>query len=172
MKRSYFTYLFINGAARQGLPTSPVLSNIAFNTIDREIIDFLESKMGLLFGKPKYGALVFGLSEKQKKYYSYTRYADDLSISLDSYDDIARIINSVQRILLKYGFELHAKKTKILDSKNGRRVICGVGVDTESVYPTRKTLKKLRAAAHQKHLSSVFGHRAWIYSIDKKKPVR
>ncbi|MBE4018912.1 hypothetical protein HJ130_07420 [Vibrio parahaemolyticus] len=89
-------------------------------------------------------------------------------MSLDSYDDIARVINGVQRILLRHGFDLNARKTKILDAKNGRRVICGVGVDVETVYPTRKTLKKLRAARHQKNLSSVFGHRAWIYSIDKK----
>ncbi|EGQ9300156.1 RNA-directed DNA polymerase [Vibrio vulnificus] len=164
-------YLFIDGAARQGLPTSPMVSNIAFNAIDREIIAFLEDKITLIADKPKYGGSSWGWEEK-KRYYTYTRYADDLSVSLDSYDDIARVINGVQRILLRHGFELNARKTKILDAKNGRRVICGVGVDVETVYPTRKTLKKLRAARHQKNLSSVFGHRAWIYSIDKKKPVR
>ncbi|MCU8488316.1 reverse transcriptase family protein [Vibrio vulnificus] len=164
-------YLFIDGAARQGLPTSPMVSNIAFNAIDREIIAFLEDKITLISDKPKYSGSSWGWEEK-KRYYTYTRYADDLSVSLDSYDDIARVINGVQRILLRHGFELNARKTKILDAKNGRRVICGVGVDVETVYPTRKTLKKLRAARHQKNLSSVFGHRAWIYSIDKKKPVR
>ncbi|KOO13427.1 hypothetical protein AKJ18_18785 [Vibrio xuii] len=168
-------YLFIDGAARQGLPTSPMVSNIAFNAIDREIIAFLEEKTGLTTSKPKAGIDLlffdFDFEEDQKRYYSYTRYADDLSVSLDSHDDIARVINGVQRILLRHGFELNARKTKILDAKNGRRVICGVGVDEETVYPTRKTLKKLRAARHQKNLSSVFGHRAWIYSIDKKRPV-
>ncbi|WP_409579246.1 reverse transcriptase domain-containing protein [Vibrio owensii] len=134
----------------------------------------LKKKRGLLQVSPKLVLICcfFDFEEDQKRYYSYTRYADDLSVSLDQYEDIARVINGVQRILLRHGFELNARKTKILDSKNGRRVICGVGVDEETVYPTRKTLKKLRAARHQKNLSSVFGHRAWIYSIDKKKPVR
>ena len=168
-------YLFIDGAARQGLPTSPMVSNIAFNAIDLEIIAFLEEKMGFTTGKPKADIDVlffdFDFEEDQKRYYAYTRYADDLSVSLDRYEDIARVINGVQRILFRHGFELNARKTKILDSKNGRRIICGVGVDEETVYPTRKTLKRLRAARHQKNLSSMFGHRAWIYSIDKKKPV-
>ncbi|CAH1520851.1 putative RNA-directed DNA polymerase [Vibrio owensii] len=48
-------YLFIDGAARQGLPTSPMVSNIAFNAIDREIIAFLEEKTGLTTSKPKAG---------------------------------------------------------------------------------------------------------------------
>ncbi|GAB7230963.1 hypothetical protein VrSk94_46580 [Vibrio rotiferianus] len=171
-------YLFIDGAARQGLPTSPMVSNIAFNAIDLEIITFLEERMGFTTSKPKaerdmfFWDLDLDFDQEQKRYYAYTRYADDLSVSLDQYEDIARVINGVQRILLRHGFELNARKTKILDSNNGRRVICGVGVDEKTVYPTRKTLKKLRAAKHQKNLSSVFGHRAWIYSIDKKKPVR
>jgi len=164
-------YLFIDGAARQGLPTSPMVSNIAFNAIDRQIVTFLEDKIGRVASRPK-DEFFFDLEDDLKCYCSYTRYADDLSISLSQYEDVARVINGVQRILLRHGFELNARKTKILDAKNGHRVICGVGVDEETVYPTRKTLKKLRAARHQKNLSSIFGHRAWIYSIDKKKPVR
>ncbi|ENM8063360.1 reverse transcriptase family protein [Vibrio vulnificus] len=164
-------YLFIDGAARQGLPTSPMVSNIAFNTIDREIVKYIEGKIGLSNTIKQTDDFFIWGDENDWKY-AYTRYADDLSISLNDFNEIPQVINGVQRILLRHGFELNAKKTKILNAKNGRRIICGVGVDEETVYPTRKTLKKLRAAKHQKNLSSVFGHRAWIYSIDKKKPAK
>lgn len=152
--------LFINGAPRQGLPTSPIVANIAFDKIDKEIIAFLSS--------------ITELSRRQNWQFSidsftYTRYADDLSISLHDKSLINRIIRGIQIILMMYGFELHPNKTKVLYAHNGRRVICGVGVDEDNVYPTRKALKKIRAATHQSNLSSLLGLQSWVSSIQKKQ---
>ena len=53
---------FIDGVARQGLPTSPAIANLAFFKIDQEIIDAIA----------EVGA-----------YTMYTRYADDLIFSFN-----------------------------------------------------------------------------------------
>ncbi|MEZ8995963.1 reverse transcriptase family protein [Vibrio sp. 10N.222.54.A1] len=154
--------LFIDGAPRQGLPTSPIVANIAFDKIDREIIEFLLSIEGLSHTSKWFlGPLPF----------TYTRYADDLSISLNENSIANRVINGIQRILLKYGFELHPNKTKVLSAHNGRRVICGVGVDKKEIYPTRKTLRKVRAATHQSNFHSLLGLRSWVSSIEKKQSI-
>lgn len=152
--------LFINGAPRQGLPTSPIVANIAFDKIDREIFEFLSSIEGLSHTSDYF------ISPPS---FTYTRYADDLSISLNENSMASRIITGVQRILLRYSFELHPHKTKVLNAHNGRRVICGVGVDKKSVYPTRKTLRKIRAATHQSNFPSLLGLRSWVSSIEKKQ---
>lgn len=159
--------LFVNGAPRQGLPTSPIISNIAFNEVDSEILKFLDS-LTLKSKEESFGGMFVNPFTVSMSSYEYTRYADDLTISLNDYDQIPKIINGIQRILFRYNFELNTRKTKILHSKNGRRIICGVAVDDVRVYPTRKLLKKMRAATHQSNFLSLLGLRAWNYSITKK----
>lgn len=166
--------LFLNGAPRQGFPTSPVISNIAFNIIDLEISKFLDSALIEKASEQYKGSpIAFAALKRRQTYgktvlYAYTRYADDLSISVNNPDVFDIVINGLESILRKFGFELNEKKTKILYAKNGRRIICGVGVDDRGIYPTRKTLKKIRAATHQERFSSLLGLRAWAYSIEKK----
>ncbi|MEZ9368930.1 reverse transcriptase family protein [Shewanella sp. 10N.286.51.B2] len=158
--------LFINGAPRQGLPTSPIVANIAFNRVDQEITAYLSTIESLIEKENPFQTLSKGGLQN----FEYTRYADDISISINDVGSVDRVINGIQRILVKHGFELNSRKTKLLKAKNGRRVICGVGVDEANVYPTRKTRKKIRAAIHQSSFSSLLGLRSWVSSIEKKQP--
>lgn len=130
----------IEGTPKQGLPTSPLLANIAFVIFDKKIFHALQ-KLGLNF--------------------IYTRYADDLTFSFNIQNDSGKIQFVVNQILRSSGFSINLKKTKLQNAKNGRRIITGVGVDMDGIHPTRKTRKKIRAALHQKDISSLIGLTEW-----------
>lgn len=131
---------FVDEAPRQGLPTSPLIANIALLDSDELIIDSLED-MNIA--------------------YAYTRYADDISISFDDKKLIGKIIFIVKSILKNKGFKINEKKTRVQSTKNGRKIITGIAVDNRGLHPTRKTLKKIRAAAHQNNKNSIIGLKNW-----------
>jgi hypothetical protein len=131
---------FIDGVARQGLSTSPSIANLAFLKCDDAIIRALK---------------------KQKIQAIYTRYADDLTFSFDLKEHTGKIINIVKQIVNRAGFKINYSKTKLQDARNGRIIITGVGVDREGVHPTRKILKKIRAATHQENSNSLQGLVEW-----------
>ncbi|MBK8972347.1 MAG: RNA-directed DNA polymerase [Hahellaceae bacterium] len=131
---------FIDGAPRQGLPTSPLLSNLALLDADAKIIEFLN---------------------QFRVVHRYTRYADDISISFDDERATGRIIFIVNSVLESYGFSVNQKKTKIQSKENGRIIITGIAIDKNGLFPTRKTKRKIRAAYHQKNISSVRGLEEW-----------
>lgn len=122
----------INGAPRQGLCTSPTLSNIAMIEFDRwaESLDCV-----------------------------YTRYADDITISSNNLDELKRIKDEIECKLNEMGFTLN-NKTKLQTSKGGRRIITGLSVDSD-VRRTRKIARKLRAAQHQNNKNSANGLKEW-----------
>lgn len=122
----------INGAPRQGLCTSPTLSNIAMINFDRwaETLDCV-----------------------------YTRYADDITISSNDLDSLKKIKIEIELKLNEMGFHLN-NKTKIQSAKGGRRIITGLSVDND-VRRTRKVARKLRAALHQKNEDSARGLKEW-----------
>ena len=130
---------FVDGAPRQGLSTSPLIATIALYKFDADIVRALNSK-----------------SER-----CYTRYADDITISFNRPDFKSTIRAIVVSLVRKHGLVLNAKKTKLLDARNGRLIITGFGVDQHGIHPTRKTLKKMRAAIHQGNLSSAWGLAEW-----------
>lgn len=138
--RTTLDYCLIDGAPRQGLATSPILSNIAFLPIDELIVDSLE--------RLEIKAI-------------YTRYADDLVFSFNKKESLKPLHQQVELILRIFGFSLNVRKTKLQSASNGRRVITGIGVDGHGIYPTRKTLKKIRAARHQMNVRSLNGLRQW-----------
>ena len=127
---------FIDNIARQGLPTSPAIANIAFLKCDKAIIKTFK---------------------KQGMAVSYTRYADDLTFSFNNKEYAQKIIDIVKKIVTKAGFKINTSKTKLQDARNGRRIITGIGVDKDGVHPTRKILRKIRAAEHQKNSRSLQG---------------
>lgn len=135
-----FQYCFIDGAPRQGLPTSPLIANVALSEVDRHI----------------YKSLIFICGS-----FAYTRYADDLTISFDNRKAIQRVIFLVRDALIKKGFSINEQKTRIQSAYNGRRIITGIGVSEHGLHATRKTLKALRAATHQNNLSSARGLLEW-----------
>ena len=129
----------MNGRAPQGFSTSPFLANLAAITMDTKIVDRLAI----------YDSLV------------YTRYADDLVVSFDDYSKYREIKRSVIQEVVASGFVVNERKTRLQSADNGRRIITGIGVDDFGIYPTRKTLKKLRAAGHQNNINSKHGLTAW-----------
>lgn len=172
-------YLLIDGSPRQGLPTSPIVANIALSVVDEKILEELNSlnfdkKTDLHTNDPNAGLTLaeMGFSEAyrvQSKPFVYTRYADDISVSFDNPLATNKIISVVKDVLERYGFALNGPKTKVLNGKNGHRIICGVGVSMNDIHITRKTKKKIRAARHQKNYSSLLGLYSWNHSLEKKK---
>lgn len=131
---------FIDGAPQQGLPTSPLIANIALIPCDQKIINALKTI------EPDC---------------VYTRYADDLIFSFDNIKSAIKIKIFVEQILQAKGFKINSGKTKLQNVKNGRIIINGIGVDETGIYATRKTKKKLRAAIHQFNLRSARGLNEW-----------
>ena len=117
-------------AARQGLPTSPALANIAGEAIDNAIVKALS---------------------KIDKTAVYTRYADDLSIStnIDDFEHIKKIKKIVSEVVNRCNFKINEKKIRVQHSRSGRREICGIMVDDTGIHVPRKIKRKIRAARHQ-----------------------
>lgn len=111
--------------AAQGLPSSPVVSNIVFAKVDDEILRLIPS--GVV----------------------YTRYADDLTFSTNSPDDVPILLALVPEVVKLFGFSVNTGKTHVQDAHGGVRHVTGVGVDENGIRPTRKAKRKLRAARHR-----------------------
>ena len=131
---------FIDGAPKQGLPTSPLISTIAFLPYDSMIVEYLR---------------------KLRLKAVYTRYADDLVFSFDNVKDSGRIMTIVRQVVEKGGFKLNQRKTKLQDIQNGRVIVNGIAIDENGLHATRKIKKKIRAALHQKNNSSATGLLEW-----------
>lgn len=126
-----FPFCFPNGRARQGLPTSPSMANIAACLMDDEI-------MGLQ-------------TSGRFRNFEYTRYADDLSFSFDMKHVGALLMKNIPRIVRHHKFKINPRKTRMQWSGAGNRVITGVVVtNTGSLKPTRETIRTLRAIDHQR----------------------
>lgn len=130
----------IEGAPRQGLPTSPLIANIALLPCDLNIIKTLKS-MNISC--------------------VYTRYADDLIFSFDDKKNFGKIKTIVTQVVESKGFKINSRKTSMQDSKNGRVIINGIAVDSNGIHATRKTKKRLRAALHQLNFRSARGLNEW-----------
>ncbi len=123
---NHIMYGQLHASPAQGLPSSPAIANLAACKMDMMIYKSLCKKIN-------------------SKCFSYTRYADDLTISFNRQNKI-NFIKEIVECSVKYNdFILNEKKTHFQTSKGGRRIITGIGVDSE-VHPTRKMKRKLRAA--------------------------
>jgi RNA-directed DNA polymerase len=126
--------MFVNGAARQGLPTSPLISNIAASFFDSKILNLLN------------GTDIV-----------YTRYADDLAFSYNELSIRDILHEKIPAIIKECGFEINEKKTRTMSAKRGRRIITGIAVGETEVYVPRKIKRKLRAAIHLGNRKTAIG---------------
>ncbi len=128
---------FPDGSARQGLPCSPVLANIAFSPIDDSIVKYCDKRA------------------------EYTRYADDLTFSFNELEFRDNLLEKIPKLCIENGFPVNHNKTHFQSASQGRRIITGVGVDHNGVHPTRKTRRRLRAALHKKNDPQARGLAEW-----------
>jgi len=138
------------GYCGQGFATSPMLANIGIIPIVKAVDDYLKA----VYGK-----------------YAFTIYADDIQISINSedYNEANNIIEIVTAAFEVYGFDIHPHKTRIRYAKHGYRRILGINVGNEDIRATRKTMKRLRAAKHQKNGPSAGGLSTWSKCLLPKK---
>ncbi len=107
-----------NGHTPQGAPTSPYISNIICNNLDKRL---------------------FNLCKKINA--TYTRYADDITISTDN-EDIKTYMSTIENIINEEGFDINKKKVRLL-SRNTKQVVTGVVVN-EKVSIDKNYRKKVR----------------------------
>lgn len=134
--------MMVDNKVPQGYPTSPMLANIAMIAIDEKI----KARLPLISDK-----------------IVYTRYADDLTFSFDEKHLHHKIIQEISTIFRFFNLKINKKKTRLQDKHNGRAIITGIGVSNDGVHPTRKTIKKIRAARHQNNQSSLNGLLEWAW---------
>lgn len=140
-----------DGIVPQGAPTSPALSNIFLFDFDSDMAQQCEAR---------------GLS--------YTRYADDISISGDDKGQILSMIALARDYLAgEYELELNDKKTRIA-SQGGQQRVTGVIVN-EQPRPPRKFRREVRAAFHnaakkdaldKKTISRLRGYVSYLRSFE------
>lgn len=135
--------LWPDGAARQGLPTSPALANIAAAAFDADVC-----------------ALRPAGPTRKFESFVYTRYADDLTFSFDNAWLIDVLLNAVPRLAEKHGFRINKSKTRLQWAGAGRRIITGVAVDNTLNVP-RSVRRRLRAARHRRNTGEARGLAEW-----------
>lgn len=118
----------VDGIARQGLPTSPAVANVAATVMDKSIVRWI--------------------TKKAKNQVVYTRYADDLAFSFDDPALAPLLMQAIPAIAGKCGWKIKAAKTRLHDSKYEARRVCGINVG-ESLAVPRKTRRAIRALEHQ-----------------------
>jgi RNA-directed DNA polymerase len=133
---------FPDGAARQGLPTSPVLANLAASPMDRTILQ--------LIAPSRFGRLCV-----------YTRYADDLSFSFNEPGIGKFLLRELPDQVRVHGFALNPSKTRMQAAVAGRRMITGVGVGRDGLHVPRAIRRRIRAAAHQHRPARLSGLLEW-----------
>lgn len=127
-----------DGSPRQGLPTSPVVANLAMLGADRKLLQLTEAL----------GA-------------TYSRYADDLTFGYDDPTLRPLLLDAVVRILGEIGLRLNERKTLVQNAKNGALIITGVALTSTGVVSTRRTRRRLRAARHQGKRAQARGLAEW-----------
>ncbi len=113
-----------DGHLPQGAPTSPILSNALLHELDETFLR-IASQSGC----------------------TYTRYADDITMSGPTRIAVNRLMSEVEGFLLgRYNLTLNAGKTRIASS-NGRQIVTGVVVN-QIAQPARDYRKRIRAIFH------------------------
>jgi RNA-directed DNA polymerase len=112
-----------NGKLPQGAPTSPIISNIVTQRLDRKISKLCHS-------------------QKIK----YSRYADDLTFSANKNHFSDGFLKQVENILNEEGFVINTEKTRIKTLRD-RQEVTGIIVN-QKLNVNRKFIKKTRTILH------------------------
>ncbi len=140
----------------QGAPSSPMITNIICRKLDQRLLA-LSNKLGFV----------------------YTRYADDMSFSFSSVDNInpGKLCGLISKIVREEGFTINDKKTKFL-KPNNRQAVTGVIINNDQVGVKKEWVKKLRAAIYNANklmetgeipaqtIYEISGMAAWLKSVN------
>lgn len=151
----FIEYVILNKALPQGSPISPLISNyIGYKLIDTKVYPYLLNKFGSEF--------------------SYTRYADDITISLNVFDSRKEIKDEVDNIIsiVENGglFSINKSKIKIMHNSE-KQIVTGICVNQKPSLGKKEKLK-YRAIVHQiknnkiKMTDAIQGKLAYIKSVD------
>ena len=110
-----------NGRLPQGAPTSPHLANLVFSPIDEAIARSVGTR------------------------WIYSRYADDLAFS--GHDPVDMLIDTVSEIVLRNGFCIATKKTRVM-RQHHRQKVTGLVVN-RGLNLSREKRKNWRATLHR-----------------------
>ncbi|MCE8546284.1 RNA-directed DNA polymerase [Ruegeria pomeroyi] len=139
----------------QGAPTSPHIANLVMFSFD-ELCTDMATRVGA----------------------TYTRYADDISISSTSADVLLQMQKVVNMGLGALGMEPHPEKTRHL-GPNQTKLVTGLDIGGSHIRPTRAFRKKTTAlvrmsvkypAEMEKHQEVIFGYLAFWYDVDPGDP--
>lgn len=121
-----------NGRLPQGAPTSPYISNIICENLDREMIKLCKSIQA-----------------------DYTRYADDITISTNN-NYLRQNFKAIEEIINNEGFRLNYKKTRFIN-KNNKQVVTGIVVN-EKINIDKNILKEIRQTLYYCNKYGVENH--------------
>ncbi|MFL9592034.1 retron St85 family RNA-directed DNA polymerase [Aeromonas schubertii] len=134
----------------QGAPTSPKLANLVCSRLDARISGYAGPK---------------GIT--------YTRYADDISLSSKTAKKILKAKIVVEHIIKDEGLSINEKKT-YLSGTYGRKKITGLIVTDKSAGIGRKMQREVRSKIHHifsgrsDNVEHVKGLLSYIHSVDNK----
>ena len=109
----------------QGGVTSPAISNVVSYRLDRRLSSYA-----------------------QKLNVSYTRYADDITYSSNVLNHFNKLKKFTKKVLREEGFEVNEAKTRILGSKQ-RRKITGLVLDKGEIRIGKYKKNELRVLIHK-----------------------
>lgn len=118
----------LNNSLPQGAPTSPIISNCFLFEFDNEMAKFATHRD-----------------------MSYTRYADDITISSNNRKKTIAAIKYAEKLLHKIGLLLNEKKTRIA-TQHGQQKVTGVVVNSKP-QPPREFRREIRAMFHNANLN-------------------
>lgn len=133
-----------NGCLPQGAPTSPILTNIICQRLDKNLQDFAK-KFNIHF----------------------TRYADDISFSSNEFVFTKRFMQELESILKIERFQLNTEKTRI-QGRAYRQEVTGLTVN-EKINVNRQFLRSYRTLLH---LYNTKGPKAAKSYLLKRKAVK
>lgn len=143
----------------QGAPSSPMITNIICRKLDHRL-STLATKMGC----------------------AYTRYADDMSFSFSSIENInaGKVCGLISKIVQAEGFTINKKKTRFL-RPNNRQAVTGVIINNGELGVKKEWVKRLRAAIYNanklkdngeipaKTIHEISGMAAWLESVNASR---
>ena len=118
----------LKGGLPQGAPTSPIISNLFLADLDAAMADACDTRN-----------------------LTYSRYADDITISGDSRDALLDILRVLRGKLRTKELLLNEKKTRIA-SQSGQQKVTGVVVNMKA-QPPRQLRRKVRAMFHNAEIN-------------------